>query len=47
MAYLVSEVLLTMTRRGRGTGVRQDRSTLRVLWFVILLSVAAGIYVAF
>ena len=47
MSYLVSEVLLTITRRGRGTGVRQDRSTLRVLWFVILLSVAAGVYVAF
>ncbi len=47
MAYLVSEVLLTITRRGRGTGVRQDRSTLRVLWLVILLSVAAGIFVAF
>ena len=46
MAYLISEVLLTITRRGRGTGVRQDRSTLRVLWFVILLSVAAGVYVA-
>jgi protein-S-isoprenylcysteine O-methyltransferase Ste14 len=47
MAYLVSEVLLTITRRGSGTGVRQDRSTLRVLWLVILLSVAAGVYVAF
>ncbi len=46
LTYLVSEVLLTITRRSRGEGVRQDRSTLRVLWLVILLSVAAGLYLA-
>lgn len=46
IAYLVSELLLSVTRSSRGTGVRQDRSTLRVLWLVILLSVAAGVYVA-
>src|SRR4051794_34048577 len=45
-AYLASEILLTVTRRSRGTGVRQDRSTLRMLWIVISLSVIAGIYVA-
>lgn len=45
-AFLVSEVLLTVTHRSRGTGVRQDRSTLRVLWMVILASVAVGMVVA-
>jgi protein-S-isoprenylcysteine O-methyltransferase len=47
MTYLISEVLLTITRRSRGTGMRQDRSTLRVLWVVILVSVAAGVYVGY
>ncbi len=47
LIYLVSEVLLTITRRSRcGTGEKQDRSTLRVLWMVIMASVAAGIFVA-
>jgi len=47
VVYLFSEVLLTVTRRSRSqTGTKQDRSTLRVLWLVIMVSVAAGIYVA-
>ncbi len=45
-AYLISELLLTVTHRSRGNGVRQDRSTLRVLWMVIFASVAAGVFVA-
>lgn len=45
LAYFISELLLTVTRRSRGDGVRQDRSTLGVLWLVILGSLAAGIYV--
>ena len=45
-AYLISEVLLTVTRRSRGDGVRQDKSTLGVLWMVIMLSVVAGLLVA-
>ncbi|MFN2509481.1 MAG: isoprenylcysteine carboxylmethyltransferase family protein, partial [Chthoniobacterales bacterium] len=45
-AYFVSELLLTVTRRSRGDGARQDRSTLRLLWLVILGSVAAGVFVA-
>jgi protein-S-isoprenylcysteine O-methyltransferase Ste14 len=45
--YLLSELLLTVTRRSRSrTGTRQDRSTLGVLWLVIMASVAAGICVA-
>ncbi|MGI8820176.1 MAG: methyltransferase family protein [Chthoniobacterales bacterium] len=44
--YLISELLLTVTHRSRGEGVRQDRSTLRMLWVVILLSVTAGVYAA-
>ena len=47
LVYLISDLLLTVTRRSRSrTGTKQDRSTLRVLWVVIMASVAAGIYVA-
>src|SRR5437764_5055614 len=47
LVYLISELLLTVTRRSRSrTGMKQDRSTLRVVWLVIVVSVAAGIYVA-
>ena len=42
--YLISEVLLTVTRRSRShTGTRQDRSTLRILWLVIMASVTVGV----
>ena len=45
--YLISELLLTVTRRSRSrTGTRQDQSTLGVLCLVIMASVAAGICVA-
>jgi len=45
--YLISELLLTVTRRSRSrTGTRQDQSTLGVLWLVIMASVAAGVIVA-
>ena len=48
LVYLISEVLLTVTRRSRSrTGTKQDRSTLRVLWLVIMVSIAAGVYVTF
>ena len=47
LVYLISELLLTVTRRSCSrTGPKQDRSTLRVVWLVIVLSVAAGIYAA-
>src|SRR5207342_1737570 len=47
LVYLISESLLTVTRRSRSrTGSKQDRSTLRVVWLVIMVSLAAGIYVA-
>src|SRR5213593_1266585 len=47
LIYLISELLLTATGRSRSrTGTKQDRSTLRVVWLVIMVSVAAGIYVA-
>ena len=47
LVYLVSEVLLTVTRRSRSlTGTKQDRSTLGVIWLVIMVSIAAGTYVA-
>jgi protein-S-isoprenylcysteine O-methyltransferase len=47
VVYLTSELLLTVTRRSRSlTGTKQDRSTLLVVWLVIMVSVAAGIYVA-
>ncbi len=47
LVYLFSEVLLTATRRSRSrTGTKQDRSTLGVIWLVIMASVTAGVYVA-
>jgi protein-S-isoprenylcysteine O-methyltransferase Ste14 len=47
LVYLISEVLLTVTRRSRTrTGTKQDKSTLLVVWVGIMLSVAAGVYVA-
>jgi protein-S-isoprenylcysteine O-methyltransferase len=47
VVYLISELLLTVTHRSRSrTGTKQDRSTLFVVWLVIMVSVAAGIYVA-
>src|SRR3954469_24481848 len=46
LVYLASELLLTATRRSRSkTGTKQDKSTLGVLWIVIMLSVAAGVFV--
>jgi len=47
LIYLISEILLTITRRGRSeTGEKQDRSTLRVLWIVIAVSVTSAVFVA-
>lgn len=47
LVYLISEVLLTVTRRSRSrTGTKQDKSTLLIVWVVIMASVLAGIYVA-
>ena len=47
VVYLISEVLLTVTRRSRTrTGAKQDKSTLGTLWLVILASVVAGVFVA-
>jgi protein-S-isoprenylcysteine O-methyltransferase Ste14 len=47
LVYLISEVLLTVTRRSRSrTGTKQDRSTLGVIWIVIMVSITAGVFVA-
>jgi protein-S-isoprenylcysteine O-methyltransferase len=47
MIYLVSEILLSLTRRSRSkTGTKQDRSTLRVIWIVIAISITASVFVA-
>ena len=47
LIYLVSEILLTLTRRSRSkTGTKQDRSTLGMIWLVIAVSIAAGVFVA-
>jgi protein-S-isoprenylcysteine O-methyltransferase len=47
LVYFISEMLLTVTRRSRSrTGTKQDKSTLGVIWLVIAVSLAAGIYVA-
>ena len=47
LIYVVSEILLTLTRRSRSkTGTKQDRSTLGVIWLVIAVSIMAGVFVA-
>ncbi len=47
LIYFASELLLTITRRSRSrTGEKQDRSTLLVLWIVIMISIGAGVFVA-
>ena len=47
LAYFISELLLTATRRSRSrTGTKQDRSTLGIIWLVIMVSITAGINVA-
>ena len=47
MIYLVSEILLSLTRRSRSkTGMKQDRSTLRVIWTVIAISITVGVFIA-
>jgi protein-S-isoprenylcysteine O-methyltransferase Ste14 len=47
LIYFLSELLLTITRRSRSrTGTKQDRSTLRVLWIVIMISIGAGVFIA-
>jgi len=47
LIYLVSEILLTLTRRSRSkTGTKQDRSTLGIIWLVIALSIMASVFVA-
>jgi protein-S-isoprenylcysteine O-methyltransferase Ste14 len=47
LIFLVSEILLTLTRRSRSpTGMKQDRSTLGMIWLVIAVSTTAGVFVA-
>jgi len=47
LVYLMSELLLTVTRRSRSrTGTKQDQSTLLTVWVGIIVSVVAGVYVA-
>jgi protein-S-isoprenylcysteine O-methyltransferase len=47
LVYFASEVLLTITRRSRTkTGEKQDKSTLGIIWVVIALSIAAGVFIS-
>ena len=47
LVLFVSELLLALTRRSRsGTGIKQDRSTLGIIWLVIAISITAGVVVA-
>src|ERR1043165_9194965 len=47
LVYFASELLLTLTRRSHSkTGTKQDKSTLGMIWVVIGVSIAAGIFVA-
>lgn len=47
LVYFASELLLTITRRSRSaTGTKQDRSTLSIIWIVIIISIAGAVFVA-
>jgi protein-S-isoprenylcysteine O-methyltransferase len=47
LVFFASELLLTITRRSRSkTGRKQDKSTLGMIWVVIAVSIAAGVFVA-
>jgi protein-S-isoprenylcysteine O-methyltransferase len=47
LIFFASEVLLTVTRRSRTKmGTKQDKSTLGMIWVVIAISIAAGVFVA-
>jgi protein-S-isoprenylcysteine O-methyltransferase Ste14 len=47
LIYLVSEILLNLTRRSRSkTGTKQDRGTLGIIWLVIAVSITAGVFFA-
>ncbi|HVF70159.1 MAG TPA: isoprenylcysteine carboxylmethyltransferase family protein [Chthoniobacterales bacterium] len=47
IVFLVSEVLLTITRRSRSkSGTKQDKSTLGTIWVVIAVSIMAGVFIA-
>src|SRR6476659_8083167 len=47
LIFFASEVLLTITRRSRTkTGTKQDKSTLGMIWVVIVLSLAAGVFIS-
>lgn len=46
LIYLVSEILLAVTRRARGRSTSQDANSLRLLWIVISVSIWFGIFVA-
>jgi protein-S-isoprenylcysteine O-methyltransferase Ste14 len=47
LIYLISEILLTLTRRSRSkTATKQDRSTLGIIWLVIAVSIVTGVFVA-
>ena len=44
--WVLSEILVSVTMTSRAGAEDHDRSTLRLLWLVIMLAVAAGIVVA-
>src|SRR6476620_4113197 len=47
LVFFASEVLLTITRRSRTkTGAKQDKSTLGMIWVVIVLSIVAGVFIS-
>ena len=47
LIYLISEILLNLTRRSRSkTVMEQHRMTLGIIWLVIAVSITAGVFVA-
>jgi protein-S-isoprenylcysteine O-methyltransferase Ste14 len=46
LLWMGSEILLAVIKRsGKDTSLRKDKASLDILWIIIMLSIAAGIYV--
>ena len=46
MIYLVSEIILAVVKRSRAGAASRDEHSLGLMWLVISLSIAAGVFVA-
>jgi protein-S-isoprenylcysteine O-methyltransferase Ste14 len=46
IVWVAFEVFLSRKKRSNGTGIKDDRSSLTVLWITLILAISAGIYIS-